>query len=159
MARWTDRLNAMVSRIGTNNDHVDASSKPVAARERADTKAPHLVAGATSEDLALDYLCTRGLTLLQRNFHSRLGEIDLVMLDNDDLVFVEVRFRRNSRFGSAAESISVSKQRKIKLTAEFYLQSNPGLSFRGCRFDVLAIDGGRRGDHNSVTIDWISDAF
>ena len=154
MTRWTDRINAMVSRKGGNGEKAHGLAKAV-----SNEKPPHLVAGETSEDLALDYLRSRGLTLIQRNFHSRLGEIDLVMLDNDDLVFVEVRFRRNSRFGSAAESISVSKRRKIKLTAEFYLQSNPGLSFKGCRFDVLAIDGGRGGGHNGATIDWISDAF
>jgi len=62
--------------------------------------------GAEAEQIALEYLVEKGLVLLTRNFSTRRGEIDLVMNDGDHLVFVEVRFRQSSTFGSAEESIT-----------------------------------------------------
>ena len=115
----------------------------------------HRVRGEAFESLALDFLKSKGLRLVERNFHCRHGEIDLVMMDNRDLVFVEVRFRKNPRFGGAAQSISIHKQKKIRITAERFLQLNAKLGFQGCRFDVLAIDG----VGPTQKIDWILDAF
>lgn len=62
--------------------------------------------GAAAEDLALRYLEARGLSLVARNFRCRVGELDLIMRDGEQLVFVEVRSRRHNRYGTPAESIT-----------------------------------------------------
>ena len=109
--------------------------------------------GRMAEDTACDYLLARGLILLERNFRSRQGEIDLILLDADTLVFVEVRYRRQPGFGSAAESVDPHKQIRLSACASYYLQTQPDSAPAGCRFDVVAIDGPER------TIEWIKDAF
>ncbi len=97
--------------------------------------------GALVEARALDLLQQAGLELLARNFRSRFGEIDLVMRDGATIVFVEVRHRASARFGSAAETIGPAKQRRLRLTAQWYL-ARSGLGERYiCRFDVVTSDG------------------
>ena len=71
---------------------------------------PSRPGGAEAEDLACAWLQARGLRLLERNYRSRRGEIDLIMQDGEQLVFVEVRYRASNRYGSAAESITSAKQ-------------------------------------------------
>ena len=102
------------------------------------------------EAAALHFLQAHGLQLLARNAQSRGGELDLVMRDASSVVFVEVRYRRGDGFGSALESITASKRRRIQSAAEHYLLNNPPV--RDCRFDVLAISGPDR-------IEWLRDAF
>src|SRR4051812_25272216 len=72
--------------------------------------------GVAAEQLAESYLARLGLEIVERNYRCRFGEIDLIALDGDALVFVEVRLRRNSRFGGAAASIDYAKQRKLVAT-------------------------------------------
>ena len=110
--------------------------------------------GRTAEQAARRYLEQQGLTLVTCNFRGRQGEIDLVMSDRDTLVFVEVRYRRASRFGSAADSVSAGKQQRLVATAELFLNRHPRWQSAPCRFDVLAIDGAKR-----ENITWIRDAF
>ena len=112
--------------------------------------------GAAAEDLALQWLMQRGLALVQRNYrvargpHARGGEIDLVMRATDGtLVFVEVRSRSGSSHGGAAASVTASKQRSLQLAAQHFLLRYA--SPPPCRFDVLAIDGGR--------VQWLQAAF
>lgn len=105
--------------------------------------------------MAERHLCQHGLRTLVRNFHCRLGEIDLVMSDGETIVFVEVRYRRNSHFGSATESVTRNKQLKICRTAGIFLSRRPALATRPCRFDVIGINGER---HN-VSLNWIKGAF
>lgn len=95
--------------------------------------------GQAGEDSALDYLIRNGLTLVERNFRCRGGEIDLIMHQQDVLVFVEVRRRADNRHGGAAASVTAAKQVRLILAAQVYLQRyrNPP----ACRFDVIAIDG------------------
>ena len=112
-------------------------------------------AGRDAESHACDYLLSRGLSLLTRNFRSRLGEIDLVMDDGESLVFVEVRYRRRDVFGSGAESVDRRKQARITACAQHYLQKHPAASQRPCRFDVVAISGSQE----TPDIQWIRDAF
>ena len=68
--------------------------------------------GLAYENIALKYLEKNNLTLVEKNFHSRFGEIDLIMKDEDTLTFVEVRYRKNVSHGSASESVNLSKQKK-----------------------------------------------
>jgi putative endonuclease len=98
-----------------------------------------VIQGRLAEDRALVYLQQQGLVCVTRNYACRFGEIDLVMKEGSLLVFVEVRWRTNSRFGGAAASVSQAKQQRIWRTAEHYLmqyRSQPA-----CRFDLVAIDG------------------
>jgi putative endonuclease len=106
--------------------------------------------GGRQEQRAEQYLLSQGLRLIARNYRCRQGEIDLIMRDGDCLAFIEVRYRKNASFGSAAASVTISKQRRIVLTAQHYLQrhSNGG----DCRFDVLAMTG-------SEHIEWLKNAF
>ena len=111
--------------------------------------------GSRAEQLARRFLEQQGLQFKQANFRCKRGEIDLIMQDGETLVFVEVRYRGNSRFGSAAETVDQHKQRKLVTTALFYLQSKPELAQQASRFDVIAISG----DSGSPQIDWHSNAI
>ncbi len=109
--------------------------------------------GDLAEGLAARFLEQQCLKVLTRNFRCRGGEIDLICRNGRTLVFVEVRLRRNSAFGGAAESITNSKQRRIILAAQHYLAANVKTEC-ACRFDCILLDG-RTEDH----IEWIRDAF
>jgi putative endonuclease len=111
--------------------------------------------GARWEKTAESYLLAQGLKLLQRNFSSRFGEIDLIMQDQKTVVFVEVKYRKNSRHGSGADAVTFHKQNRISLTAAWYLAMNPHRAECVCRFDVISIDPEKM-DQN---IDWIKSAF
>ena len=87
-------------------------------------------AGDNAEANAQHYLQQQGLIAIESNFHSRYGEIDLVMRDRQYLVFVEVRYRKHGRFGSGADTITPHKQRKIILTANHYLQKHYAVHFQ-----------------------------
>ena len=94
--------------------------------------------GAAAEGLAAKFLAARGLVIVQRNYRCRGGEIDLIVRDGEVLVFVEVRLRRNQAFGTAAESITAAKRRRLRLAARHYLarlgREPP------CRFDAVLLD-------------------
>jgi putative endonuclease len=99
------------------------------------------IAGDAAEDRALDHLRQQGLTPVERNFRCKGGEIDLIMREQDTLVFVEVRKRADTRYGGAAASITQRKQARLVIAAQVFLQryKMPPV----CRFDVVAIDGER----------------
>jgi len=118
-------------------------------------KAAHLQRGEEVEAVALEFLLTRGFRLLEKNYRCRYGEIDLVMMDKQDLVFVEVRYRKNDLFGGAAQSIDRKKQQKLRRTAEKFLQQHHSMTFEGCRFDVVAVSG----PPSNYSIELIKDAF
>lgn len=107
--------------------------------------------GSQAEQAACAYLEARGLRLVTRNYRCPLGEIDLIMEDGDILVFVEVRSRRHRRFGDPLETVGRRKQRRISLTASWYLQGH--VDKRACRFDVVALDGPMQ------RIRWVKNAF
>lgn len=94
--------------------------------------------GLIFERAAEIFLVKAGLILIKRNFNSPYGEIDLIMRDQNILVFVEVRQRRNSRFYSAAASVSKQKRSRIIKTAQHYLQATPNHQNLFCRFDIIA---------------------
>lgn len=109
--------------------------------------------GQRSEQQAERWLRGRGLTTVARNWSCRHGEIDLVMIDGDSLVFVEVRMRSPRGFGSGADSVHARKQARLVHAASMFLAEHAEWQERPCRFDVLSIDGpaGRE--------EWIQDAF
>ncbi|MBL4910275.1 MAG: YraN family protein [Alteromonadaceae bacterium] len=112
--------------------------------------------GAVGENIAAHYLIQQGLSEIMRNFNCRTGEIDLIMTDQQTLVFVEVKYRKNSNFGGAVAAISAAKQNKLQKTANFYLQKQQLNAYNtACRFDVVALDG----NLNDPTITWIKNAF
>ena len=116
--------------------------------------------GQFTENLACRYLENKGLNLIEKNFNCKVGEIDLIMQDNDTLVFVEVRYRKNKNFGSGAESITASKQSKLIKTASLYLQRHARLNQYPARFDVVSITGFiETEDLNNIKFDWIENAF
>lgn len=112
--------------------------------------------GQQAEQAACQFLQSQGLSLVERNYFCPQGEIDLIMNDNNTLVFVEVRFRRNSHFGSGAETVDRRKQGKLLATAAHYLQKNPRAAKLACRFDVISVSASKHGEQQ---LDWIADAF
>ncbi len=113
------------------------------------------IQGIEAELIAQKYLQRKGLTLREKNFHCRLGEIDLIMNDGHTIVFVEVRYRRRNNYGDGAESVDKRKQRKISLAALFYLQKYQLNNFY-CRFDVVSLS---KGSSSTSVINWIENAF
>lgn len=110
--------------------------------------------GQVAENKAAAFLKKQGLTLIQKNFHCRYGEIDLIMQDKETVVFVEVRFRHNSHYGSSAESVTFAKQQKLIKTAQSYLMKNK-LGDVACRFDVVGLSG----DLKRPEIKWLVNAI
>lgn len=114
--------------------------------------------GSYWEKQALKYLRRQGLKLVCRNYLCPLGEVDLIMRHHDTLVFVEVRFRAASGWVSAAESVTLAKQRKVIRAAAHYLQRHQRYANMPCRFDVLAISQSAAGT-DKPAFDWIPAAF
>lgn len=111
----------------------------------------HLIDGKNAEHNAMLHLQANGLKVIDQNYSIRRGEIDIIAMDSNTLVFVEVRYRKNNMYGSPLESVTPSKQRKIRLAAEHYLQIHPAYSRSQARFDVVGICG--------QEIQWIKNAF
>ena len=114
------------------------------------TKAAHLLRGESAEQQAHDFLLKQGLKPIARNFTCKHGELDLIMLDKGTLVIVEVRFRQTDKYGSAAESVTRSKQSRIMAATQVYLSSQK--INKPLRFDVVALSGNGK-------VDWIQNAF
>ncbi|HEB63765.1 MAG TPA: YraN family protein [Gammaproteobacteria bacterium] len=108
--------------------------------------------GVWAEEQANQYLQAKGLQLITKNYRCKCGEIDLVMRQKDSIVFIEVRYRKNNIFGSAAESIDRRKQSKLIAAAKHYLQSNKITARSPSRIDVIAITG-------QTQIEWIQNAI
>ena len=114
--------------------------------------------GQHAELACCKYLQQQGLKLLDKNYHGRRGELDLVMQDSNTVVFIEVRYRKDNAFGGALESITPSKQEKLRLTAEQYLQKETHLT-QG-RFDVVAMTGMIQNNGScNYSFEWIKNAF
>lgn len=96
--------------------------------------------GNDYEISACEYLEKQGYRIVERNFRIHRGEIDIIALDDDVLVFVEVKYRRKNSFGYSAEAVGIHKQRIIYAVAENYLALHQKYRESPCRFDVIAID-------------------
>jgi putative endonuclease len=97
--------------------------------------------GNAAEERACRHLDRSGFTIVERNFRTRGGEIDIVARKGDVLVFVEVRSREVPDFGSPEESVTPAKRRRIVATARRYLSNVPPSTWREARFDVIAVEG------------------
>ncbi|VFM95068.1 MAG: TIGR00252 family protein [Candidatus Kentron sp. G] len=124
--------------------------------------------GAWAERLAAAYLRDKGMRVLARNYRCRFGEIDLILRQGVTTVFAEVRFRRNSCFGTGLDSVDSRKKRRIVMSARHFLQQNPLLRDKPCRFDIVSISlsnegstgqGNSRNDSSRNNIQWIPAAF
>ncbi len=100
--------------------------------------------GKAGEDCACRELERRGYAILARRYRSRFGEIDIVSRDGETVVFVEVKARTSSRYGEPAEAVTLHKQARMTAIAEDYLARHR-LRRACCRFDVVAISFGERG--------------
>ncbi|MRI35391.1 YraN family protein [Endozoicomonas sp. OPT23] len=117
--------------------------------------------GAQAEKLALNFLQSQSLQLVTKNYACRNGELDLIMLDGESLVFIEVRLRTNSEFGGASGSITAPKQRRLEKTALHFLQSHPAFSHRFCRFDLVCLTSAQSNndEHHQKPIEWLKGVF
>lgn len=111
--------------------------------------------GDVVEAAARTYLLRAGLRDVAANANYRLGELDLVMRDGASLVFVEVRYRRDARFGGGAVSVDARKQRKLIAAAQSFLLAHRAFADAPCRFDVVEAEG----DPAAPALNWIQDAF
>lgn len=120
------------------------------------TKASTRQTGQNTEALAEGYLLKQGLSSFAKNFHSRFGEIDLIMQEQNTWVFVEVKYRKNDNFGGPLAAVSISKQKKIKQCAAFFLQQQQLNEYNTpIRFDVI----GLLGQTEQPQITWLKNAF
>jgi len=127
---------------------LDSAMKPNTALQK---KTPKRTKGDEAEAKSAAYLQTQGLQLLEKNFTTRAGEVDIIMKDKvaDTLVFVEVRYRKNNQYGGAAASVTPKKQQRIIKAALAYQQQHAPQA--AMRFDVVAIEG--------ENTEWIKSAF
>jgi putative endonuclease len=108
------------------------------------------------ENRAQEWLESQGLSPVTRNYSCRFGEIDLIMLDEDCLCFIEVKYRESMDFGGSAYALPVSKQRKLERSALDFISRNQKYRNHAMRFDALLIQANAGGD---PSFNWISNAF
>ncbi len=113
--------------------------------------------GNETEDIACQYLKKNGLILITKNFSHRIGEIDLIMKHNNFIVFIEVRYRKNTNYGYPEETVTLKKQKKIKTTALLFLAKHSEFKNTQPRFDVVAMMPDN--NTNNMSINWIQNAF
>ena len=110
--------------------------------------------GETGEALAARKLIKAGYKIIETNYRTRLGEIDIIAKEDDTIVFVEVKSRRSVHFGNPKQAVTLQKQRKISMVALYYLKAT-GQSTARARFDVVTVISNR--DRPQVEI--IKNAF
>ncbi len=150
---------------------------PKAPKKTAPIKTTQQHSGGKAEQLAQAFLERQNLQFIIKNYYCRRGEIDLIFKDNDALVFIEVRYRRQIYFGSACETIDNTKQKKLIKAAEHYLHSHQLTESMASRFDVIGITPNTKSvtkspceaqntssiikdkNNNEYRIEWIKNAF
>lgn len=111
--------------------------------------------GHAVEKKAAQFLKRQGLQFIQKNFTCKVGEIDLIMQDDDCYVFVEVRLRTNPYYADGVASITPKKQHKLYKASLYYLQKHQLMNNANCRFDVVSVTK----QNNKLQFDWIRNAF
>ena len=117
--------------------------------------APHLQAGEEAETVARRYLEREGLSLIATNYRCRHGELDLVMHENGQIVFAEIRYRQSARIVTPIDTVDRKKRGRIAAAAKHFLQRNRNYGDNSIRFDVLGITGSL----DKPRIEWIRNAF
>lgn len=118
-------------------------------------QSPTQSVGYQAEDLAKQFLQTKGLILVKAQFRCKMGEIDLIMKNKDEVVFIEVRYRESSHFATPIETITRTKRQKLIRTALYFQQRYPWTDQFSSRFDVISISGNQL----NPKITWIPNAF
>ncbi|MBV1909228.1 MAG: YraN family protein [Kangiellaceae bacterium] len=111
--------------------------------------------GDKHEKAACKIIVKNGLQIVTTNYDCKMGEIDIIAKDKEDLVFIEVRYRRSQVYGGSIESVDRKKQQRIVRAAGHYLQTHKLANKTPCRFDVFAITG----NLNQSNYNWIKGAF
>ena len=111
--------------------------------------------GSCYESAAADFLMESGAKILKRNYRCRIGEVDIIALDQDYICFIEVKYRKDDTFGGPEAAVNFAKQRKISKVSAYYLLTNNMSEFSKIRYDVLTIDG----TSGAFTIHWNKNAF
>ena len=122
---------------------------------------PHMLtarqrSGRRAEELAAEFLRTRGCEILHCNYRRRLGELDIVARAGGVLIIVEVRTRASRAYGGAAASVDQRKQRRITRAAQQLLQQRTDLAELPVRFDVIVVNDPCG---PAPAIEWLQDAF
>jgi putative endonuclease len=94
--------------------------------------------GKIGEDIAVKFLSRKGYKILKRNYRYGHGEIDIIAMDKDVLIFVEVRMKLSDKFGFPEDSVTIKKREQLKKIASAFIQMNE-VNFSECRFDVIGI--------------------
>jgi putative endonuclease len=94
--------------------------------------------GKIGEDIAVKFLSRKGYKILKRNYRYGHGEIDIIAMDKDVLIFVEVRMKFSDKFGFPEDSVTIKKREQLKKIASAFIQMNE-VNFSECRFDVIGI--------------------
>lgn len=108
--------------------------------------------GNKAEDAVLVEAKSHGLRLVERNYQTRQGELDLLVTDGESLIVIEVRYRARQDFGSAIESVTSVKQRRIIAATKGFLMRHPQWNNAPIRFDVVGVDPNGR-------LNWVENAF
>lgn len=116
----------------------------------------NIATGRLGEALALEFLVGQRYDIIRTNYRKSYGEIDIIAQDGNTLVFIEVKARHASAFGTAFEAVDARKQRQISRVAQAYLQANR-LEDMPARFDVIAVRLDRT--NGPAVIDHIQNAF
>lgn len=106
----------------------------------------NIILGKTGENFAVDYLISKNYKIINRNFHSQYGEIDIIALKQDCLVFIEVK-TRSSSVESALSSVSRSKQKKLFKTAQSFILLHQEFEDYFTRFDIIAVIPHKESNH------------
>ncbi len=111
--------------------------------------------GDRHEEFAVQVIQQAGFKIIDTNYLCKLGEIDIIARKDQDLVFIEVRYRRSDLYGGALQSVDKKKQRRIGLAANHFLQKHKLTNKVACRFDVFAITGNLK----QLKYQWVEAAF
>ena len=111
--------------------------------------------GRRSEQQALKFLESKGLTLIASNLRYKFGELDLIMLEQQTIIFVEVKYRRHESYGGALHSLGQQQAIRLQRCAKAWLQKHDPQSKRACRFDLVALSG----NFSDTECVWIKNIF
>ncbi len=111
--------------------------------------------GSWYEDLACDYLKDNNVRILKRNYRTRSGEIDIIAKDGDYYCFIEVKYRRDNRYGGPEMAVDFAKQKQISRVSRHFLYTILKSEEVPIRYDVIAVNGQK----GAVSIRWLKNAF